>query len=144
MKISAGFIIEVYGRWLVAHVTNGKNWDFPKGGVDNGETHLEAAIREVMEETSFDLMPLLDKYVLIDYGQHPYINGKQLHLFGIKIPEIDVSKLECTEYVERGDHRFPECDAFMLIDPAKREDYLNRSMLKWVNVHVLKCEMNKM
>jgi 8-oxo-dGTP pyrophosphatase MutT (NUDIX family) len=137
MKVSAGFIIECYGRWLVAHVTNGKNWDFPKGGVDPGETNLEAAVREVMEETSFDLKPYLHHGV-VDYGQHPYINGKQLHLFGIQVPEIDVNLLECTEFVERGTYRFPECDAFMLISPARREDYLNLSMQKWVNAHVMK------
>lgn len=137
MRVSAGFIIECYGRWLVAHVTNGTSWDFPKGGVDEGETHLEAAVREVLEETSFDLKPHLHRGI-IDYGQHPYISGKQLHLFGIKVPDVDVNLLECTEMVIRPTHSFPECDAFMLIEPRKRDQYLSFSMQKWVDSHVLR------
>jgi 8-oxo-dGTP pyrophosphatase MutT (NUDIX family) len=30
------------------------NWDFPKGQLDEGETHIEAAIRELTEETTLD------------------------------------------------------------------------------------------
>lgn len=30
------------------------NWDFPKGQLDPGETHLEAAIRELEEETGYN------------------------------------------------------------------------------------------
>ena len=28
-----------------------KNWDFPKGGADEGETPLDAALRQMKEET---------------------------------------------------------------------------------------------
>ena len=31
------------------------NWDFPKGQLDPGETHIEAAIRELEEETTLTL-----------------------------------------------------------------------------------------
>ena len=31
------------------------NWDFPKGKLDSGETHLQAAIRELEEETSLSI-----------------------------------------------------------------------------------------
>ena len=31
------------------------NWDFPKGHLDEGETHIEAAIRELEEETTLSL-----------------------------------------------------------------------------------------
>ena len=137
MRVSSGFIIECYGRWLVAHVTNGTTWDFPKGGVDKGETHIEAAIREVMEETGFDIYPHIHRGI-VDYGMHPYIKGKHLHLYGILVPEVDISLLECTTYVDRGTYNFPEVDDFMLIDPSKRENYLSNSMLRWVDTHVLR------
>ena len=29
------------------------NWDFPKGQLDTGETHQEAALRELEEETGY-------------------------------------------------------------------------------------------
>ena len=31
-----------------------RNWDFPKGGIDEGETEMEAALREVAEETGLE------------------------------------------------------------------------------------------
>ena len=31
------------------------NWDFPKGQLDEGETHIEAAVRELEEETTLTL-----------------------------------------------------------------------------------------
>jgi len=31
------------------------NWDFPKGQLDEGESHIEAAVRELAEETTLTL-----------------------------------------------------------------------------------------
>ena len=38
---------------LVKH--NVGHWDFPKGHVEDGETEIETAIREVKEETNIDI-----------------------------------------------------------------------------------------
>lgn len=42
-------------------------WGFPRGKIANDETELHAAIREVKEETGFDVTPLLDKR-----GEEPF------------------------------------------------------------------------
>ncbi len=52
--ISAGVVIvrhEVDG-WNFLLLQSFGYWDFPKGGIEAGENTLEAAIREVQEETS--------------------------------------------------------------------------------------------
>ncbi len=43
---------------LICHV-HGKNWSFPKGHVEEGETEQQTALREVFEETgiTIDLIP---------------------------------------------------------------------------------------
>ncbi len=51
-----------------------RNWDFPKGLVEPGETGIEAAIREVREETTLDDISFDWGMVFMDTG--PYNKGK--------------------------------------------------------------------
>lgn len=44
-------IIEVNGRYLIGFNKWRKQWEFPAGGIDAGETPREAAERELFEET---------------------------------------------------------------------------------------------
>lgn len=40
---------------LIKHLNSG-HWSFPKGHVEEGETEVETAIREIKEETDIDVM----------------------------------------------------------------------------------------
>lgn len=40
---------------LIKHINSG-HWSFPKGHVENGETEIETAKREIKEETSIDVI----------------------------------------------------------------------------------------
>lgn len=40
---------------LIKHINSG-HWSFPKGHVEEGETEVETALREVKEETGIDVM----------------------------------------------------------------------------------------
>ena len=40
---------------LIKHINSG-HWSFPKGHVEKGETEVETARREIMEETSIDVI----------------------------------------------------------------------------------------
>ena len=54
---SAGVIVidRAGGTPTVLCVRAYSNWDFPKGQLDEGESHVEAAIRELAEETTLTL-----------------------------------------------------------------------------------------
>ena len=55
-ELSAGGIVYREGKLLLVKVCNLKGekvWTFPKGHLDNGETALQAALREVEEETGW-------------------------------------------------------------------------------------------
>ncbi len=42
------------GGWRILVLRAYRNWDFPKGTLEPGETPLAAAIREVKEETALE------------------------------------------------------------------------------------------
>lgn len=55
-ELSAGGVVSRGGKLLLVRVRNlerRKVWTFPKGHLDPGETTLEAALREVREETGW-------------------------------------------------------------------------------------------
>ncbi len=64
MRYSSGFLIKSNGLYLIAHVTQltkiipsveDSKWSIPKGRLEEGESILAAALREVYEETNIDL-----------------------------------------------------------------------------------------
>jgi 8-oxo-dGTP pyrophosphatase MutT (NUDIX family) len=58
LRLSAGVVVvrELQGSWRFLMLRAYRNWDFPKGLVESGEQPLEAAIREVKEETMIDAL----------------------------------------------------------------------------------------
>ena len=53
-------------RYLLLHYPAG-HWDFPKGHVEDGESDVEAALREVKEETGLDVEIIFGFREVIDY-----------------------------------------------------------------------------
>ena len=102
---------------LLCHVTGQGHWDLPKGGIHEGETPLEAALRETCEETGL----CLAAEAAHDLGRHVYTAKKDLHLFGVLSERIDPARLHCEScFVERGSGRArPEMDGFGWFDFAR-------------------------
>lgn len=44
MELSAGIIFVKDGAVLMGHATETPHWDIPKGHVEKGETHIDAAL----------------------------------------------------------------------------------------------------
>jgi 8-oxo-dGTP pyrophosphatase MutT (NUDIX family) len=110
-RMSCGVVvINDAAELLLCHVTGQDHWDLPKGGLNAGETPLQAALRETHEETGL----ALDAAGLIDLGRMPYRARKDLHLFATRLPRIDPGLLRCESRFSDSatGARLPEMDGF--------------------------------
>ena len=77
---SAGAVVyrnSKHGR-LFLLLQNGGRWDFPKGGVEKGESELQTVVREVEEETGVKDLKILPGFrKVIEYFYRR--DGKNIH-----------------------------------------------------------------
>ncbi|HVW50999.1 MAG TPA: NUDIX hydrolase [Trinickia sp.] len=129
--ISCGVVLlDGRGRVLLAHATETSHWDIPKGQPDAGEAPLEAALRELREETGIELAPQRLK----DLGRFAYRRDKDLHLFAARVEdgEIDLARCVCTSMFPSRKHGgpIPEMDAFRWVAPHAVGRYASGSLTR--------------
>lgn len=112
-QVSCGTLVLNSARQLLlCHVTGTASWDIPKGLLDAGETPLQAARRELLEEAGLDV----DASRFEDLGEFNYRPDKRLHLFKVEtgddLPSLE--HLRCTSFFphERTGAPTPETDGF--------------------------------
>lgn len=111
LATTCGVLVTNGTHLLIAHATRTPRWDIPKGRANPGEPSIDAARRELREETG------LQATTLIPLGTHPYLPGKQLALFAWHVPAMpDPAHLRCTSMVHRPNRPpFPELDQFAVL-----------------------------
>ena len=83
-QTSCGVIVTDGERLLLGHATRSPRWDIPKGTREPDESFVDAAVRELREETGLVASP--DELVAL--GVHPYLRGKDLALFAWELPQL--------------------------------------------------------
>jgi 8-oxo-dGTP pyrophosphatase MutT (NUDIX family) len=111
-QTSCGVIVTDGERILLGHATRSPRWDIPKGVAEPGESCIEAAVRELREETG--LMAAVDEFA--DLGLFPYLRGKDLALFLWTPRQLpDPQTLVCTSrFALPNGTLLPEFDRFGL------------------------------
>jgi 8-oxo-dGTP pyrophosphatase MutT (NUDIX family) len=88
--LSCGIVIvrRTDAGWLTLMLRAYRNWDFPKGLMEEGETPIEAAVREVGEETGITQLSFDWGDKFIETG--PYNRGKVARYYLAKTEEEKV------------------------------------------------------
>jgi len=126
--LSAGVIVTDGRSLLLCHVTGAHHWDLPKGKVDPGESELDAAARELYEETSLKVSPAM----LQPLGIFAYKKNKDLSLWLYKVDVLpDPAGLDCLSTFDsgKGIHK-KEMDGFSNVKWDKVEKYVVSDMLR--------------
>ena len=122
--LSAGVVIVRNGQVLLGHSTNNEHWDIFKGKVESGETPIQAAIRELKEESGIDLLP----EQLVDLGKFSYNKKKNLHLFlHTDAVGFVAENCHCDAKVE---DKYPEMDDYKWVDFCDTPNYCVPAMCK--------------
>ena len=112
MIITCGVIITNGASMLIAHPTNNRHWDIPKGRQDPGESLAETASRELREETGLMISPDRLRYL----GTFDYKSDKRLALFRHDTTDMPNPKeLHCSSEFERDGEMIREMDAFAVV-----------------------------
>jgi 8-oxo-dGTP pyrophosphatase MutT (NUDIX family) len=123
---SAGIVVvrraEAGWRYLVLRCF--KNWDFPKGRIEAAETPLEAARREVTEETSLADVALPWGEAFLD--TEPYAGGKIARYYLGESPTGDVHLPFSPELgrPEHHEHRWVTVDEARRLLPPRLQPIL--------------------
>lgn len=131
---TAGGIVMNGNMVLVAN-QHGDSWSLPKGHIDRGETKLEAAIREIREETGIIQLDFVKE--LGSYARHKIGKGgkgddkselKTIHMLLFTTKQKELMPLDPDNPEAKWVHR--DKVAGLLTHPKDREFYL--SVLKGI------------
>lgn len=142
--LSCGIVIlDDAGRVFLAHATDTTHWDIPKGKGEPGELPIEAALRELREETGIVLAPER----LVDLGRFEYRREKDLHLFATRVAdgEVDVAQCTCTSLFpsRRDGSMIPEMDAYRWTVPDEIDAYASRSLARLFRTRLSLAELHR-
>jgi 8-oxo-dGTP pyrophosphatase MutT (NUDIX family) len=131
VALSCGLVLlNEDGDVLLAHATETRHWDIPKGAAEPGESCRDTALRETREETGL----VLDSHALIELGRFPFRRDKELHLFATRLRRADVAldTLTCTSMFNsyHTGRLIPEMDAYRWATADEVPQYASQSLAR--------------
>jgi putative (di)nucleoside polyphosphate hydrolase len=132
-KVSSGVIVTNGKYILVGHVTGEPRWicDIPKGRVEPDESFLQAAIRELKEETGLEA----ESDILVPMGVHAYTKNKDLALYLWVVTELpELASLFCASRYSADGESHPELDWFAYAPWSDLEEHVRTGLAKVLRI----------
>tara|TARA_Y100000593_G_C4292768_1_gene329064 strand:+ start:648 stop:1208 length:561 start_codon:yes stop_codon:yes gene_type:complete len=146
-QVSAGLAIIFKGKLLLAHATGrkrNKGYGIPKGGLDKGESPLEAAIRETREEigikVSKELIDTTENTFVVTSRKYRY--NKTVYWYIVEIESLDQIGLK-DEIVPRNQLQLEEIDWAGFLSYEKAKKITMHSQIPLINALVNKGLLEK-
>ena len=129
-------------EFFIAHRSDIKNaWQFPQGGIDEGETPEEALLRELQEEIGCNTIEILGEYPeWISYDFPATASGKQYPFDGQTQKYFLVCLKECAT-IDLEAYDIPEFKEYEFVDYESlfsRVTYFKRKVYRRVIDHFIK------
>ncbi len=128
---AGGVVVNRRGRVLVVN-QRGNSWSLPKGHLDPGETLLEAAIREIHEESGIWKLSLIhylgsyERARIGKFGGEDRSETKELHFFLFTTTQSKLNPVHAHDHPEARWMTLTEA-GYMLTHPADR-DFIGRQL----------------
>ncbi|HNV01170.1 MAG TPA: NUDIX domain-containing protein [archaeon] len=89
-----GLIVFDGEKFLILHrKLNWKGWEYPKGGIEEGETHEEAIKRELWEETGLERYELIGKISEFEFIDKARNRKGHTYNYLLRVPSTAVVKI---------------------------------------------------
>ena len=148
VKAAGLFLVNTENKILIGHPTNHDPnfWSIPKGKIDEGETPLEAAIRETYEESNVKLFKDLHDFVYI--GKYVYRHKKKDIMLYAHFEQSkgywDNISIQCNSNVPEERGGFPEMDGYRWVTTDEARELLHKTQIDALDVLDIKInEYNK-
>lgn len=96
---AGGVVLNEKGEVLVVN-QNGTSWSLPKGHLEDGESNLDAAKREIYEESGINKLEFIEKlgnyqrYKIGKDGKEDKLEKKTIHMFLFKTKEEKLNPID--------------------------------------------------